>query len=75
MEPYVLPAYPAPAGLVSDFDSPDSHILGNYVLHAIVIFFTTIAVLIRVYTRRCIKRFMGLNDCKGLNLLEQYRSP
>jgi hypothetical protein len=50
MEAYVLLAYPALASLVLDFDSPDSYILGNYVLCAIVIFFTTIAALIRVYT-------------------------
>ncbi|KAF2105871.1 hypothetical protein BDV96DRAFT_655248 [Lophiotrema nucula] len=39
-----------------------SYVVQNYVLHAVVLFFTTICVGIRVYTRQCIKKFMGVDD-------------
>ncbi|KAH7110293.1 hypothetical protein B0J11DRAFT_512512 [Dendryphion nanum] len=57
-----LPAYPAPAGLKTDFNSSNNHIVGSYVLHTIVLLFTTIAVAVRLYTRKMIKNFIGCDD-------------
>jgi hypothetical protein len=59
-----LPAAPAPPGQWNDFKSHDNHIVGSYVLQAIVLFITTVAVFIRLYTRKYIKRYLGIDDCE-----------
>jgi hypothetical protein len=58
-----VPAFSPPSGMKFDPQSPDNYIHEAYVLHGIVLAFTTIAVIIRLYTRCCVKKRMGVDDC------------
>ena len=58
-----LSAAPPPPGGRSDFNNPDNYKHDNIVLHTVVLAFTTVAVIVRVYTRAVIKRNFGVDDC------------
>jgi hypothetical protein len=64
MDPNQMPAAPPPPGSMSDFNSADNYKHRNIVLHTVVLAITTVAVVIRVYTRAAIKRNFGVDDCE-----------
>jgi hypothetical protein len=59
-----IPAGAPPPGVTPDFDSADNYKHRNIVLHSIVVAFTTIAVLVRLYTRAIVKKKFGVDDCE-----------
>lgn len=59
------PAAMPPPGVTPDFNSPDNYKHDNIILHSIVLSFTTLAVLVRVYTRAVVKKSFGLDDCES----------
>lgn len=58
------PAAMPPPGMTPDFDSPDNYKHQNVILHSVVLSFTTVAVLVRLYTRAVIKKSFGIDDCE-----------
>ncbi|KAK8041075.1 Satratoxin biosynthesis SC1 cluster protein 4 [Apiospora phragmitis] len=60
------PAAPPPPGVIPDFQSPDNYKHANIILHSVVLSATTIAVLIRLYTRTFIKKSIGVDDWLAL---------
>ncbi|KAK8022516.1 hypothetical protein PG993_013283 [Apiospora rasikravindrae] len=57
-----VPAAPPPPGVIPDFQNPDNYKQANVILHSVVLSASTIAVLIRIYTRNFITRSMGTDD-------------
>lgn len=65
MDPSQMPAAPPPPGHTPDFDTHDNYKHRNIILHPIVLAFTTVVVLIRLYTRAVVKKKFGVDDCKS----------
>ncbi|KAI0116200.1 hypothetical protein F4776DRAFT_666522 [Hypoxylon sp. NC0597] len=61
-DPTQVPAAAPPPGTTSDFNSPDNYKHQNIILHSIVLTITTIAVLVRLFTRAVIKKNIGIDD-------------
>ena len=59
------PASPPPAGTISDFHKLASLNTVFYLSLALCITFSSLAVLIRIYTRYLFVRSMGYDDCKS----------
>lgn len=55
---------PAPPGQVANFVNPATKTGSNIALHTVMLFFVTLCVGIRLYTRQYITRQLGLDDCK-----------
>jgi hypothetical protein len=64
MDPSKLPAVPPPPGVVPNFNNPDNYKHHNIVLHTVVLTITSVAVLVRLYTRAIIKKKFGVDDCE-----------
>ena len=60
----VVGVAPAPPGHVANFVDPPTKTGGNIALHAVMLFFVTLCVGIRLYTRCFITRQPGLDDCE-----------
>jgi len=58
------PAMKPPQGVKPNFHSHDT--IANYILptDAVLLTLSTIALVLRIYTRRFITRSMALDDCK-----------
>ncbi|KAL9620398.1 MAG: hypothetical protein Q9160_005098 [Pyrenula sp. 1 TL-2023] len=57
-----IPAAMPPPGVMPDFNSPDNYKHRNIILHSVVLAISTVAVLVRLYTRAVIKRSIGVDD-------------
>lgn len=55
---------PAPPGQVANVVNPPTLLGSNIALHTVLLFFVTLCVAIRLYTRRFITHQLGLEDCK-----------
>lgn len=55
---------PAPPGQVANFVNPVTQTGSNIALHTVMLFFITLCVAIRLYTRQFITHQLGLDDCK-----------
>ncbi|KAH8882982.1 hypothetical protein GQ53DRAFT_831171 [Thozetella sp. PMI_491] len=62
MDPTQVPAAMPPPGFTSDFNSPDNYKHQNIILHSVVLTVTTLALLVRLYTRAVIKKNVGVDD-------------
>jgi hypothetical protein len=60
-----VPAATPPPGVTPDFDNSDNYKQDNIILHSVVLSFTTVAILVRLYTRAVIKRSFGIDDCES----------
>ena len=58
------PAMPPPPGVTSDFDHPLSDYTVHIVMLTLFITFSTISVLMRMYTKLFLVRSVVLEDCK-----------
>lgn len=58
------PASPPPAGTLPEFHKPASLNTVFYVNTTLCIAFSSLAVLIRIYTRGFLLRSMGYDDCE-----------
>ena len=64
---------PAPPGQVANFVNPETQTGSNIALYTVLLFFVTLCVTIRLYTRHFITHQLGLDDCKkSLSLLLLY---
>ena len=60
--PAVLP----PAGVLSNFENPPKNLFSVFLaIAALTLSFATVAVVIRVYTKRCLIRSIGYEDCRS----------
>ena len=57
---------PPPPGEVANFVDPPTEQANNIALHVVMLFFVTVCVAIRVYTRAFITRKVELDDCEWL---------
>ncbi|KAF2866564.1 hypothetical protein BDV95DRAFT_203271 [Massariosphaeria phaeospora] len=57
-----VPATMPPPGIMPNFSNPDNYKHQNIILHSVVLAITTVAVLVRLYTRAVIKRNIGVDD-------------
>ena len=55
---------PAPPGQVANFVNPPTKMGSNIVLRTVMLFFVTLCVGVRLYTRQFITHQLGLDDCK-----------
>ncbi|KUJ10853.1 uncharacterized protein LY89DRAFT_739839 [Mollisia scopiformis] len=58
----LIPAVPAPPGVSFNPDDLDNYKHRHIVMHSVGLSIVTIAVLIRLYTRAFVKKFVGLDD-------------
>ena len=64
---------PPPPGLVANFVNPETQTGSNIALYTVLLFFVTLCVIIRLYTRHFLTQQLGLDDCKkSLSLLLLY---
>ena len=66
--PASMPAAPPPPGKQSNFVNPQTSMKGAIALHTVCLFFVTLCVPIRLYTRQFITRKLGLDDGKKFSL-------
>ena len=60
------PAALPPAGVLSNFESPSQNLASIFHVNAaLALSFTTVAVVIRIYTKRCLLRSIGYEDCRS----------
>ena len=60
------PAGLPPAGVLPNFENPPQNLASVFrVTAALALSFATVAVVIRVYTKRCLIRSMGYEDCRS----------
>lgn len=59
-----------PAGILFNFDNPPNLDVVLHAIFAIFIAITSLMVLIRVYTRHFLLRFVGYDDCKCDTLVD-----
>ena len=57
------PAYTPPAGVQPNFDNPANLNTIVIIVKTLALTFTTLAVLIRIYTRHHLCHSMGYDDC------------
>lgn len=55
---------PAPSGQIANFVNPETKTGSNIAFHSVMLFFVTLCVGIRLYTRQFITHQLGLDDCK-----------
>ena len=60
------PAGTPPFGVRPNFDNPPNRDVVLHTTTAVFLTFTSLAVLIRIYTRRVLIRSVGYDDCKRL---------
>ena len=60
---------PVPPGQTVDLTNPPTHQGSNAALHTVMLFFVTICVCIRIYTRHFITKQVGLEDCIEYSIL------
>ena len=58
------PAVKPPPGVLSNFDNPPNQDTVALTIGNLLIIFASLAVLIRIYTRRVLLRSVGCDDCK-----------
>lgn len=61
---------PAPPGQVANLVNPETERGDNIAFHTVMLFFVTLCVGVRLYTRRFITHHLGLDDCKKKLLLQ-----
>ncbi|KAF2833914.1 hypothetical protein CC86DRAFT_415931 [Ophiobolus disseminans] len=61
-----IPAAAPPPGVTPDFNSSDNYQHRNIILHSMVLSATTVAVIVRLYTRAVIKKNVGADDWLAL---------
>ena len=60
------PAGLPPAGVLPNFENPQQNLAFIFRLTtALALSFPTVAVVIRIYTKRCLIRSMGYEDCRS----------
>ena len=60
------PAGLPPAGVLPNFENPPRNLASIFhVTAALTLSFTTVAVVVRIYTKRCLLRSMGYEDCRS----------
>ena len=60
------PAGVPPAGVLPNFENPQQNLALIFrFTTALTLGFATVAVVIRVYTKRCLIRSMGYEDCRS----------
>ena len=60
------PAGLPPAGILPNFQNPPQNLASVFrVIAALALGFATVAVVIRIYTKRCLIRSMGYEDCRS----------
>jgi hypothetical protein len=57
------PTMGAPAGTVPNFINPPDQMKGVIALHTTCLVIVTLAVALRIYTRKVIVRRLGVDDC------------
>ncbi|KAI4284885.1 MAG: hypothetical protein L6R38_001094 [Xanthoria sp. 2 TBL-2021] len=57
---------PPPLGEMANFENPETQAASNIALHTVMLFFVTLCVTIRIYTRFFITRQLGLDDYIGM---------
>ena len=58
-----VPAAPAPPGHVHNLVDGETKKGSNIALHTVMLFFVTLSVGVRLYTRRFITHQLGVDDC------------
>jgi hypothetical protein len=59
----IIPVLPPPPGVQSNWVNPENQKDAMIATHTICLFFVTLCVCIRLYTRRFIAGKLGLDDC------------
>ena len=60
------PAGLPPAGVLPNFENPPRNLASIFhATAALTLSFATVAVVIRTYTKRCLLRSMGYEDCRS----------
>lgn len=59
-----IPAGPAPPGHVHNFVNGKTKTGSNIALHTVMLFFVTLSVGVRLYTRLFITHKLGIDDCE-----------
>lgn len=57
---------------MANFENPETQAASNIALHTVMLFFVTLCVTIRIYTRFFITRQLGLDDCKETLLCNSF---
>ena len=57
-------AVPPPPGQQANFVDPPDQQTPTIALHTVCLFFVTLCVVIRIYTRRFVHRHLGIDDCE-----------
>lgn len=70
-QPDMVGAMPPPPGVVPDFVSPVSRAKMDTILHAICLAVVTVFLVLRIYTRKFISRWLSWDDCKDLPLAKK----
>ena len=68
MPTQVVGVLPPPLGITPNFVNPPDQTSDTIVLHTICLFFVTVCVFIRLYTRQFIGHVTGIEDCESLFL-------
>lgn len=56
---------PSPPGVAPNFIDPESQAQTNLVLLTLFLTLTTLFIIMRIYTRMFITRWLSLDDCKS----------
>lgn len=65
MDPSKIPLSRPPPGTTSNFVDPPDLTPNVIACHTILLFFTTVCVFIRLYTRKIIQKRVGFDECKS----------
>lgn len=62
-DPLDGPSMVAPIGFVSQLDNPPNYRMANVAIPTVSLVLATLLVALRIYTKRCVARSVGIADC------------